>query len=287
MNEPAATTVKVLQTQEDHLDEVGQFLHERLGSRFSKQAWIDSLRQRWAPVSPNLGTHLRSEGRVVGVLCAIYSEQTIAGKTEKVCNPHSWVVDESYRNHSIGLLLTLLRQRGYHFTMFTPNPKVAQVFMGLRFRVMDDSLFFVANLPSLGGAAVATEPAAIRALLEATALQNYEAHAHLPWLHFAAFGSKGDACLVVYKLVRWKRMPCAQVLHISDAGAMQRHGHRLRSHLLLRHGATFTRIEGRLLAQAPRVAIRSVRRMPKLVLSPTLQDNQVTDLYSELVALDL
>ena len=286
MIEPAPPAVRVQLTHEADLDEVGQFLHERLGRRFSKQAWIDSLQQRWAHVSSNLGAHLRSEGRVVGVLCAIYSEQVIAGNTEKVCNPHSWVVDEPYRNHSIGLLLALLRQRGWHFTMFTPNPKVAQVFAGLRFRVMDDTLFYLPNLPAPRGGVV-TEPVAIKALLEGAALRDYEAHAHLPWLHFAAFGPKGDACLVVYKLTRWKRMPCAQLLHVSDAGAMQRHGHRLRSHLLMKHRATFTRVEGRLLAEAPRLAIRSVRLMPKMVLSQTLQDNQVTDLYSELVALDL
>lgn len=283
---PVAAAVQTLPTRAQDLDEVGQFLHEHLGGRFSKAAWIASLQQNWAREQPNHGTHLRSGGKVVGVLCAIYSEQTIAGKTEKVCNPHSWVVDEPYRNHSIGLLLLLLRQRGWHFTMLTPNPKVAQVFAGLRFRVMDDRLFYIANLPALRSGVV-TEPAAIRALIEGTALHDYEAHAHLPWLHFAAFGPRGDACLVVYKLTRWKRMPCAQLLHVSDAGAMQRHGHRLRSHLLMKHGATFTRIEGRLLAQEPRLAVRSVRLMPKMVLSPTLQDHQVTDLYSELVALDL
>ncbi len=280
--------LQTLPIQAHDLDEVGQFLHERLGHRFTQQAWVDSLSQSWAESSPNHGMHLRLNGKVVGVLCAIYSDQIIGGKTEHVCNPHSWVVDEEHRNHSISLLLNLLRQRQYHFTMFTPNPKVAQVFMGLRFRVLDDLVLHAPNWPSvLTGAdnRAESDPSQIAELLTGTALRDFQAHAHLPWLRFAAFGRQGDMCLVIYKLIRWKRMPCAAIAHVSDAAAMDRHGRLLRHHLL-KQGIPFSRVEARLLNHAPPGALRSRRGMPKLVLSPTLTDRQVTDLYSELMALD-
>ncbi len=282
--------IQTLPTQAADLEDVGQFLHERLGRRFTQQAWVDSLRQNWAASSPNHGMHLRLDGRVVGVLCAIYSDQLIDGKVEPVCNPHSWVVDEAYRNHSIGLLMQLLRQRQYHFTMFTPNPKVAQVFLGLRFRVLDDLLLHVPHWPSLrpaAGARVETEPARIASVLTGGALRDYQAHAHLPWLRFVAFGCDGEMCLVVYKLTRWKKMPCAAIAHVSDAEVMDRHGHLLRRHLLLTCGIPVSRVEARILKRPPPGALRSRRGMPKLVLSPTLTDAQVTDLYSELMALDL
>lgn len=277
-------------TQATDLEDVGQFLHERLGRRFTRQAWVDSLRQNWAPTSPNHGMHLRHDGRVVGVLCAIYSEQFINGKAEPVCNPHSWVVEEEYRNHSIGLLLQLLRQRQYHFTMFTPNPKVAQVFLGLRFRVLDDRLLHVPHWPSLrsaGGAEVVTDASRIVGALTGVALRDYQAHAHLPWLRFVAFGQEGEMCLVVYKVTHWKKMRCASIAHVSHPEVMDRHGHLLRRHLLLTQGITVSRVEARILKRVPPGALSSKRGMPKMVLSPTLTDAQVTDLYSELMALDL
>ncbi|MBN8507280.1 MAG: hypothetical protein J0L57_01565 [Burkholderiales bacterium] len=285
MASPSATRAAI--TRQADLPEVCQFLHENLGRRFSAQAWRDSLLQNWATERPNFGTHLRHDGRVVGVLCAIYSDQIIDGRPERFCNPHSWVVLEEHRHHSIGLLSQLLRQSDYHFTMFTPNPKVAQVFLGLRFRVLDDRLLFVPNLPRPAfGGVVETDSARIGGLLDGPARRDFARHAHLPWLRFAAFGRPGDMCLVVYKPSRWKKLPCATVGHISDAGAFDRHRALLHNHLLSQ-GFAFSRVEARFLCRTPALAIRSHRGMPKLVLSKTLSDAQVTDLYSELMALDL
>lgn len=274
----------------EDLDAVGQYLHERLGRRFTREAWVNSLSQSWAANPPNHGMLLQLDGKVVGVLCAIYSDQVIDGKTVQVCNPHSWVVDEEQRNHSIGLLLQLLRQRQYHFTMFTPNPKVAEVFKGLRFRALDDLLLHVPNWPSLriqgAGTTVASDPERIAGLLSGDALHDFQSHAHLPWLRFLAFGRKDDMCLVIYKRIRWKRMPCAAIAHISNPGAMDRHGWLMQRHFLLKESIPFSRVEARILNQIPRCALRSRRGMPKLVLSRTLTDRQVSDLYSELMALD-
>jgi hypothetical protein len=282
-----ASATQVVATQSADLPEVGEFLHRQLAQRISAQAWRDSLTQRWHPDPPNLGTHLRHEGRVVGVFCAIYSEQLLRGQTLRVCNPHSWIVLEEFRSHSLGLLMPLLKQRDWHFTMLTPNPKVAQVFKGLRFRVVDDTVLHWPNTPSLrGGGAVATDPPGIRALLDDAQRRDFDAHAHLPWLRFVAFGRPGRACLVVYKTIRWKRLPCAAILHVGDAAAFAEHGHLLRRHLLGR-GIPFSRVEGRFVAAPPPGAMRSQRIQPKLVLSPLLGDGDVRDLYSEVVALDI
>jgi hypothetical protein len=282
---------KIVATQEEDLAEVCDFLHEQLGRRFSPQIWRESLLQHWSAETPNLGTHLRHEGKVVGVLCAIYSDQEIDGKIEKVCNPHSWVVLEVNRSHSIGLLLTLIKQRGYHFTMFTPNPKVAKVFLGLRFRVLDDRLLFLPNLPRpwlrASDAIVECDRGRIAELLKGAAKRDFEAHAHLPWLKFVAFGRPGHMCLVIYKPMRWKKLRCASISHVSDPAIFAELGHLLQAHLLLANGFAFSKVEARWLVREPSLAIRSTRGMPKLVLSPTLGDAQVHDLYSELMALDL
>jgi len=282
--------MEVLPILPGDLEAVAKFLHENLSRRISPSAWQDSLTHRWAASQPNHGMHLRDNGQIVGALCAVYSDQVIDGKPERFCNPHSWCVLDEHRHASINLVLAVLRQRDYHFTMFTPNPKVAQVFMGLRFRLLDDGLLFFPNLPrwwpSARGSFVEARNDHIAARLSGPALAEFQAHRAIPWLRFVAFGCPGDACLAIYKRGRWKRMACAMLGHLSDPLAWQQHGHLLRQHLL-GLGMPVSRIESRFVPVAPLLAYRTKRTQPKLVSTRTLTDSQVRDVYSELMALDI
>lgn len=277
--------------QEGDLQAVGEFLHAHLNPRIAARTWSDSLRHRWAATQPNFGMRLLTpQGQLVGVLCAVYSDQLIDGKVERFCNPHSWCVLDEFRHASINLVLAVIRQRDYHFTMFTPNPKVAQVFMGLRFRLLDEQLLYLPNLPRLlplsGGSFVESRLDQVADRLAGAARAEFEAHRDIPWLRFVAFGRPGQACLAIYKRVRWKKMACAMITHLSDPQALARHGPLLQGHLLAQ-GMPVSRIEGRFLVQPPRLAFRTRRGQPKLVSTRTLQDSQVRDVYSELMALDI
>ena len=273
------------------LGEVGRFLSEHLNRRISPEAWVASLSHPWAESRPNHGMQLRDDGRLVGVFCAIYSDQWIDGRLERFCNPHSWCVLPDYRAHSIGLILPLLKQPGYHFTMYTPNPKVAEVFRGLRFRDLDDGLYYFVNLPTLAasgaGRFAESDPARIPDRLDGPLRRDFEQHRSIPWLRFVAFGRADDACLAIYKRDTVKQIPSARILHLSDPAALERHGACLRTHLLLHAGLPLSRIEARFVSGRPAFAVRRRRHQPKLVLSKTLKDAQFRDVYSELMALDV
>lgn len=274
----------------EDIDAVGHFLNEHLNPRISAQAWGASLRQPWLSEPPNHGMQLVTpEGERVGVLLALYSEQLVDGRVERFCNPHSWCVLDKYRHASIGLVLAIVRQRGWQFTMFTPNPKVAQVFQGLKFTVLDPSLLYFPNLPGIArsaGSFVEARPERIGSCLGGAARQEYETHKHLPWLRFVAFGTEQDAVLAIYKPGRWKKMPCAMLSHVSDASLAVHHGSLLRRHLLAQ-GFLVSRIEARFLTAAPPLALRTQRGQPKLALVKGLSGAQVRDVYSELMALDI
>jgi hypothetical protein len=128
---------------------------------------------------------------------------------------------------------------------------------------------------------------AIETKLSGEDARAYAEHRSIPWLRFAAFGDGPQSCLVVYKRARWKRMPCARILHVSDPALFESHGQLLRHHLLVSEGIPVSRIEARFLRSAPRFSYRLQRMQPKLVLSKTLRDADVSDLYSELTALDV
>jgi len=270
---------------------IGQFLNQNLNRRISAERWAGALRHDWAVSRPNHGMQLLDDGRLVGVFCAIYSDQTIGGKVERFCNPHSWCVLDSHRQHGITPLLRILKQPGYHFTMFTPNPTVTKVFRGLRFRDLDDRQYVVPCIPGLAaglsGAFVERDSERIAGRLSPEAASDYKAHASIPWLEFLAFGRNDDTCLVVYKRIRLKRLPCAWIMHVSDAAAFDRNLDVLRTHLAFTQGIASLQIEARWLDSRPRLAIPTRRTQPKLYLSSRLNDSQVRDLYSELVALDV
>src|SRR5882724_10477553 len=211
--------VDITPIQEEHLREVGEFLNVHLNSKFSADPWIQSLTHPCSATQPNSGAQLRDGAKLVGVHCAIYSDQTIEGRVEKFCNPHTWCVLGDYRNHGIGLVLYLIKQRGYHFTMLTPNPKVAEIFRKLKFKDLDTGIAVFFNLPTLRirrEVIVESDKASIAQYLPPAVRRDYELHREIPWLRFLAFGRGEDVCLVVYKTDRWKRMSCARIIHVSD-----------------------------------------------------------------------
>jgi hypothetical protein len=283
--------IKVTGIQAADIEEVGRFLHEHLNGRIPAADWTRSLRHEWSASRPNYGAQIRDDGKLAGVMLALYSEQEIGGRMEAFCNPHSWCVLPEYRNQGIGLVLHLIKQPGYHFTMLTPNPKVAQIFRGLRFKDLDDGLYLFPNLPSasapLRGIRVEAAPERIAAMLPGPLRRDFELHRRIPWLRFLAAGKGDDVCLLVYKTTTVKRLPCARVIHVSDPAAFGRYRAALQNHLLLREGLMLSRVESRFLGVAPPLTYRSRRTQAKLFSSKSIEGSQIRDLYSELVALDV
>jgi hypothetical protein len=277
--------------EEKDLAAVGRFLNQNLNAKISAEAWAQSLNHPWCASRPNFGFQAHDGQRRVGVFCAIYSDQLIDGRSERFCNPHSWCMLPDYRSDSINLLLHLIRQRDYQFTMLTPNPKVAEIFLRLGFKRLNDAVTVFPNLPSVmaatGAHVCCSRPELIAAHLPDSTRRDYEAHRAMPWLKFLAFGKSGETCLVVYKRERWKRMPCARIIDISDPIAFDRHMHLMQHHLLLRDRLLVSRVERRFLARRPNFAHSERQTQPKLFLSKNLKDSQIRNLYSELVALDL
>jgi hypothetical protein len=234
---------------------------------------------------------LKANGAVAGVLCAIYSDQEVSGRIERFCNPHSWCVLDAYRKQSVDLVVQVLRQKDLHFTMLSPNPAVADVFRFFRFKMMDSRVWVAPNvpLPALSSRSflVSTEHAEIASLLADAPRRNFEAHRRIAWLEHVLVGDPEGYCHVIFKRRRWKRLPCADVLYISDPGGFRRHFRRLSSFLIRSRGLVWTRAETRLTGYRPSPAFGLKENQPKLFLSETLNDSVVQNIYSELVALDL
>ncbi|MBF0214013.1 MAG: hypothetical protein HQM00_10710 [Magnetococcales bacterium] len=287
MMQPVAP--EILPILDADLEMVCQFLHERLNRKLSPALWKNAYSQPWMANAPNHGFMLVDEERVAGVFGAIYAERTIRGVTERFCNQNSWVVLESYRHLSLELWRALMAQTGYHVTMLTPNPVVAKIYLTRRFQTMGNGVTVIPNTPwpKALKARVVGERQEMLTLLSGESVRDCRLHRPFPWLHQVALGDARGVCHVVFKLGRWKRMPAAKLLHVSDGETFLRLHPALGRHLLWKHGVTTLHLSSRLLPQRPLGSFEIVDTQPRLFLSDRLSERDISWLYTEMVALDL
>lgn len=275
---------------DDDLPAFCQFLTDHLDARRSADQWAQAFRQDWGVSKPNNGFVIRDQGRIVGGIGAIYAERMIRGRPERFCNITSWCVLEDWRAQSMRLAMAVVSQPGFHFTDLTPTEVVSKTLQFLKFKPMNERHAVWPNFPwpfsRLGGTRVIADPDRIEKVLGAADAKVFRDHRHLPWLRHAAVGRPGAYCHVVWKPNRLKGVAGAMVLAFSDAGLFLRHRRALGAHLL-RHGCLYTRVESRLLPRLPLVSRELAGYRNKVFRSDTLAEADISNLYSEIVALDL
>jgi len=268
------------------LPEFAAFLAVHLNAAFSAQVWEAGLRKQWTADLPNYGFVLRDEGRMVGGIGAYYADRHINGALERFCNITSWCVLEPYRQQSMRLAMAIIQQPGFHFTDFSPTKVVAASLQFLKFKPLDEGQWIMPNMPLPSGGKVLDQATDIQSALAGEALAVYRDHAEFPWLKHLAVGEAGAWCHVIYKPMRYRGLPGAQILHFSDAGLFERHLGHLRAYFLVR-GLWFTQVECRKLDRQPWFSKRRSGFNPKMFLSHSLEAKDIDYLYSESVALDL
>jgi hypothetical protein len=286
MNKPSVEPIK-----DEELLDFCRFLTENLSRERSPENWAEAFRQDWGVEKPNNGFLLRDNGQIVGGIGAIYAKRLVHGKPERFCNITSWCVLDQYRSQSMRLALALTSQPDFHFTDLSPTEVVSKTLQFLKFKPMNERQAVFPNLPwpfgFVAGAHVITDPNEIEHVLSPDEKKAYTDHKHLSWLNHLAVGRSGAYCHVVYKTTRLKGVAGAFLLAASDPRGFLKYRLTLGSHLLFRHGLLFTQIESRLLPTIPRPYIELAGYRNKVFRSDTLSEADISNLYTEAVALDL
>ncbi len=277
--------------RDEDLPEFCRFLRENLSRERSAEEWAKAFAQDWCPSKPNNGFLIRHQGRIVGGIGAIYAERPVRGRLERFCNITSWCVLDAFRAQSMRLAMAVAAQPGFHFTDLTPTEVVSKTLQFLKFKPMNERHAIWPNLPwplvRLGGIRVLSDPAQIGRLLAPDDAKAYRDHRHLPWLRHLAVGVTDAWCYVVWKRTRLKGITGAVIIALSDAELFLRCRMALGSYLLVHHGLLYTRVESRLLPRLPAPSIELLGYRSKVFRSDTLTAADMSNLYSELVALDL
>lgn len=275
---------------ESDIADVAVFLREHMNGRFSTEDWQRGLRASWYEKAPNYGFMLRTEKEVVGVICALYSEQEIDGETTLICNPHSWCVLEPYRARSVSLVLSVIRQEGMHFSMYSPNKDGEEIFAYLGFQPLERATNIVANIPTPWFSHSLTASSSVDSALDKLTARDSRCvtdHRGFNWLNFIFFECDGKCGFLIFKRAKFKRMPSADMLYISDRILFEICWKAIRTELLLKHGLFTTKVEQRLLAGRLPFSFMTAPASVKFYLSQSLPPEAFDYTYSELVALDL
>src|SRR3954451_17525879 len=129
------------------LPAVAKFMHENLNPKVPASDWARALQVPWKVSAPNHGYFLSEDGAVVGAYLAYYSEREVAGRHLSFCNLGAWCVLDTHRHQGLRLLTTLLKQKGYEFTDFSPSGNVVPLNRRLKFVDLDTTTALLPNLP--------------------------------------------------------------------------------------------------------------------------------------------
>jgi hypothetical protein len=268
------------------LQRVGEFLHANLNPRLSAERWATCLKSPWDTHSPNHGYMLANSDSIVGVYIAFYSERTLNGRTEHLCNLAAWCVLPRYRFHSLRLLKALLAQSDYSFTDLSPSGNAVQVNAALKFQFLDTTTRLVVNLPWpswFDKVSVSPDPAVIDSLLGGRDKQIYRDHFGAGAAHHVVLKRGSDVCYVMFRHERRKGWPIfVSLLYVSHPSLFRTMLRAFSRHALLGHGALVTLADHRIVPFAlwPAVVLRKNRT--KMFKSARLGSAQIDYLYSEL-----
>ena len=269
---------------------VAQFMHENLNTAVPASDWSRALTVPWQVAPPNHGYFLAEDGHVVGAYLAYYSDRPVDGRVEKFCNLGAWCVLESHRHQGLRLLTTLLKQKGYHFTDFSPSGSVVPLNRRLKFTDLDTTTALIPNLPlppGRGGVRVIGDPDVVRATLSDDEMEVYLDHRDAAAAQHLVITSPGDHCHVVFRKDARKHVRAfASILYVSNPEMFRRYSRRVAGRLLTHHGIAATLVELRVAGGRPAGSIVLSRSRPKMFRSDSLGPDQIDYLYSELTCLE-
>ena len=256
----------------------------------NKQDWRALFAPHWDAPQDHFGYYIEEDGRAVGFLGTVFSRRTINGQPQNFCNMTTWVVKEEYRGMSLMLLFELLKLKGYTITNFTAY-HVAGMLRKAGFKDLAAQVKVFPPLPNpavlWSSLRVITAPEQITGRLQGD-LMDLHCH-HAPLKCQQTLLEKGsEQCLVIFDVVRRKRLPVARVHFISNPAFFARHAGQFLLSFCIKNRVTALIVPENLLkGHTSRWAFSIPQRQTQLYKSADLTANDIDALYSELQILGL
>jgi len=281
---------KVRKTKPEDFTKIVPLLEEFDNTSINRSAWEGIFAYDWNKEQSMVGFHLENQGNVEGFLGGVFSTRLINGKLAHLCNLTSWIVREGFRQHSLALLLEILKIKDHTFTNFTATPETSEISQLLGFSVLDRRFRII--LPTFGmlnpfpssnrGVWVTGSLALIKSQLDGELLRILNDHVGTN-LHPLLIKDGDEKCLAFYKIVvRRKKFRASYFLSVSNFPLFAAQINKIMRWIFFRHFALFSIIDERFVAEGGIRSSKS-REMPSPMLfkSDNLQPHEIDYLYSE------
>jgi hypothetical protein len=273
-------------------EEVHRELLSVLDPRRPKDSWRRIFEYSWYHSEEHVGYVIVNQGELVGFMGTIFSEVVVEGKVHRVCNVTSLIAKEAHRTEAFALVLSLRNLKDYTLTNLSCNELAYPIFDRIGFETLETHASIFSPLRrgvptrQVQRSRVSLDPANIKTVLEGPDLSFFEDH--LPYTkHLVTWDSSGY-CYVVYTLGRRFRLRTARLHYVSDRERFASSLPMIQRSLLCRHGTVLAECDSRLVASLDiPSSYQKELPIPRLFLSPSLTKDQINNLYSELVLLDI
>jgi hypothetical protein len=272
--------------------EVAPLLDGFHNAKITRTQWGSLFDYPWPCTETARGFVLRDDGRCVGFFGTIWSERTIDGRRERLCNLTSWITLPEYRHHSLLLLKSVLALGDCTITCHSPAPHLYPIYKKFGFRDLETHLRIVLPWPSLPprfglGGRLFTDPAQIAPRLGEAERLILEAH-RVPGCGHLLIESRRGSCYLVFTRTRGRRRYFSHLHYIGTPAVFVRFLDRLKLHLLAVNRTPLIMLDARLAAGLDLPHSRVVPLgVPHVFRSSSLTPEQIDNLYSELILLGL
>ena len=283
---------EIEKTKPEDFPAILPLLEEFDNASIKRSDWERIFAYDWSKDEPIVGFHLEDRGRVVGFLGGIFSKRLINGQLENLCNLTSWIVREEFRNHSLALLLEMLKIQDHTFTNFSAAPSVSKVMHKFGFRELESGFRIVTpsfRLFSFNRSrkiSIIGKIDYLRQRLKGDLRRILDDHEGTSLRPLLIEEERGQ-CLAFYKIVKRRRnIRAAYFLSASNCSILNDQIDNVMKWILLKHALLFLIIDERFV-ETNRLKTAKSGRMPVSMLfkSDCLQPSDIDYLYSEIALL--
>lgn len=259
-------------------------------SAIAKHDWKKIFVTPWKTDEDFCGYLLLQDGVVKGYLGLIFSVRTLNGKTEKLGNMTSWIVDQECRSQSILLLLELLKLKNYTLTNFTASEPVATILKKLGFEEFTVDQRVLLPIPNFrlrrSGSTCDFNLQSLSSKLAADNLRIFKDHEELNCQHLLMQSVNGD-CYLVLKKTKRKNLAFAKVHYLSNVEVFHDCIERFTATICIRLGVFGLMVDERYLqGRQFRSSMRYPHQRKAYFKSNSIRDaNLIDTIYSELIVL--
>jgi hypothetical protein len=255
--------------------------------------WKNIFDYNWDREEDYCGYGLFDGNNLVGFLGLIFSKRLVGDRIEHFCNLTSWIVRPEYKIYSLSLIQPILKLKKYNLTDLTPSRAVYRIEKRLGFSELDSRMnmllpYEVFKKSNRANKFCCTnDKRLVEKELNDRELKLFHDHRRYECGHVIAYDNN-NYCYILYTRVKNSRIPYCYIQHISNLDMFSKYSGPIRFEIAKAGKTPFILVDSRLVQEALLPFSFSLPfRAPKLYKSASLRPEQIDNLYSEAVLLNL